>query len=492
MHSFLRCYNEFMNNGQGKQNMFQVDFIIPEYVQTVARILLKEGFQCYLVGGALRDVVMNIEPDDYDLATDALPEEMLGLFPKAVSTGIRFGTVTAIVRNDDGERHEVQVTTLRSEQQYVDGRWPAHVKFVSDIKEDLSRRDFRFNAMALDFGSADLDGSEEIKTWTIYDPFGGKKDLEDGVVSAVGDPIERFKEDGLRAYKACRMAAQLSFSIDPRTLKAIEKTLPVARKVSMERIRDEFMKTMKNSAKPSIGIELLRASGLLEIFMPELLETVDVEQKKFHAHDVYNHLLHTVDSAPAHIRLAALFHDIGKPRKAMPDGHFYGHDLEGEKMTRTIMKRMKFSKVEIERVVRLVKYHMFYYPVLDENASREEREKYEASKWTDAAVRRFIARVGEENIDDLFELRIADAASNPKTIFKPEEIELLQERISDVRAKDMALKVTDLAINGNDLRDLGIEDGPKMGEILKKLLDEVIEDPTLNEKEALKKRAANL
>lgn len=471
---------------------FSVEFAIPDYVQTVARILLKEGYACYLVGGALRDVVLSIEPDDYDLATDALPDAMLKIFPKSVSTGIRFGTVTVIVSDSLGGQHEVQVTTLRSEQQYTDGRWPSKVEFVTDLDEDLSRRDFTWNAMALDFSSAELDGENEVKSWGIYDPFGGKRDLTLKVVRAVGDPVERLTEDGLRSFKACRMAAQLGFEIHRDTFGAITRTLPVARKISMERVRDEFMKMMKNSPKPSIGIELMRTSGLLEIFMPELLDAYGVEQPKFHTYDVYEHLLRTVDAAPPDIRLAALFHDIAKPRKSMPDGHFYGHDIEGENMTRTIMKRMKFSKSDTEHTAKLVRHHMFYYPVLEEDASEKEVEQYEAKRWTDSAVRRFIARVGEEKIDDLFALRIADAAANPAASFQPEEIELLQERISEVRKKDMALKVNDLAVDGHDLMALGVEAGPEMGTILESLLKEVIEDPKLNERTTLLKIAKKI
>jgi poly(A) polymerase/tRNA nucleotidyltransferase (CCA-adding enzyme) len=200
---------------------------------------------------------------------------------------------------------------------------------------------------------------------------------------------------------------------------------------------------------------------------------------------VYRHLLRTVDVAPVDIRLAALFHDIGKPKKAMPDGHFYGHDIEGERMTRNIMKRMKFSKAEIERVSSLVRHHMFYYPTVEEDASKDEREEFEAKKWSDSAVRRFMARVGEENIDDLFALRIADATANPDGAWDPRELEELQEHISKVRQEDMALKVTDLKIDGNDLRELGVESGPQMGNILEKLLEVVIEDPTQNEKQIL-------
>jgi poly(A) polymerase/tRNA nucleotidyltransferase (CCA-adding enzyme) len=477
-----------VNPNSPNSDYFEVDFVLPEYVQTVARILTKEGFKCYLCGGALRDIVMDIEPDDYDLASDAKPKQLLKIFPKAVSVGAKFGTVIVVVREKDGyPTFEVEVTTFRSEEKYVGGRWPAKVEFVSEIYEDLKRRDFTFNAMACDLASAKLDGKEEVKTWKVYDPFNGRSDLKKGIVRAVGKPVERFEEDGLRAFRACRMASQLSFEIEPDTAEAIKETLPIASRVSMERVRDEFMKILKNSQKPSVGIDLMRRLGLLKIFMPELLEGVGVEQKIYHSTDVYHHLLRTVNMAPKDIRLAALFHDIGKPSKIMPNGHFYGHDIEGEKMVRNIMKRMKFSKAEIERTANLVRHHMFYYPTIDEEASEAEKEEFEAKKWSDAAVRRFMSRVGEENIDDLFALRIADATANPDGAWDPRELEQLQEHISKVRHQDMALKVTDLAINGKDLKDLGVKQGPEIGQILDKLLAMVIENPKLNEKEALTK-----
>lgn len=462
-----------------------VKFEIPDYVQKVARMLTKEGFVCYLVGGALRDVVLDIEPDDYDLATDATPDEMLKIFPKSVSTGARFGMVSAMVADLKGEIHEVQVTTFRSEEDYVDGRWPTKVTFIKDIDRDLGRRDFTFNAMALDLSGGNLDGANEEKEWEIYDPFGGLTDLGLKVVRAVGTPLERFKEDGLRAYKACRMASQLQFDIESETFKAIRESLPVAAQVSMERVRDEFIKMIMNSSKPSIGIELMRTTGLLELFLPEILEGYGVEQKLFHADDVYHHSLNTMDLAPDNIKLAALFHDIGKPRKDMHNGHFYGHDIEGAKITEEVMSRMRFPKSEIRRVSNLVKNHMFYFPYITEDTTPEEREKIKEKEWGDAAVRRFIARVGEENLEDLFALRIADATANPMTAFKPEEITQLQLRISEVRAKDMAIKLSDLRINGNDLVEMGIPKGPKVGEILNKLLEMVIDDPMLNSKEKL-------
>ena len=470
----------------------KITLTIPEYVQKVGRILLKEGYDAYLVGGALRDIAMGEKPHDYDLATNALPDEMLNMFPKAVSTGAKFGTVVALIQDKHRETHEVEVTTFRSEAEYVDGRWPERVDFVEDVDKDLGRRDFTFNAMALDLSQLKLEGSDEPKEGDIYDPYGGIKDIKNKLVKAVGTPIERFKEDGLRAFKACRMAAQLGFEIEKETLEAIKKSIPIASQISMERIRDEFMKMLLNSPKPSIGIELMRQTGLLAIFMPELLESVDVEQKLFHAHDVYWHALKTCDVAHDSVKLAALLHDIAKPRTDMGNGHFYGHDKMGSDLAEQIMKRMKFSQTEIKRVKILIENHMFHYPHIKENMTDQERENIEKHEWTDSAVRRFIQRVGEENIDDLFKLRLADAQSNPSTAFKPDEITVLQRRISEVRKQDMALKVTDLDITGQDLMDIEIKKGPKMGIILNELLDMVIEDPLLNTKDKLVEKAKEL
>lgn len=465
---------------------------MPNYVQKVGRILLKEGYECYLVGGAVRDIVLDKKPHDYDLATDALPDEMLNMFPKSVSTGAKFGTIIVLVQDEHGETYEVEVTTFRSEAEYIDGRWPSSVKFVDDIDKDLGRRDFTFNAMAIDLSQVDLDDGKEEKEVEIYDPFDGIGDIKKKTVRAVGTAIERFKEDGLRSFKACRMASQLGFTIESETFEAISKSLSVAASVSMERIRDEFMKMLLNSPKPSIGINLMRESGLLSIFMPELSEGYGVEQKLYHAHDVYTHSLKTCDVAEDSVKLAALLHDIAKPRTDMGNGHFYGHDRMGADMAGEIMKRMKFPNSEIERVKKLIVNHMFYYPHIEEGMSDEQKENIELHEWSDSAVRRFIQRVGEENIDDLFKLRMADAQSNPSTSFKPDEVTILQKRISQVRQEDMALKVTDLRITGEDLEALGIEKGPGMGIILKELLERVLDDPMLNTKEKLSEIAKQL
>jgi len=473
----------------------KVKIQIPEYVQKVSRMLSKEGFECYLVGGAVKDIVMESEPHDYDLATDALPDEMLNIFPKSVSVGAKFGTVMALVQDSKGETMEVEVTTFRSESDYVDGRWPTNVEFVKEIDKDLGRRDFTFNAMAIDLTNTEWDGEKDLKEVEIYDPFDGIKDIGLRKVRAVGTPLERFKEDGVRAFKACRLASQLNFDIDEETFKAIAECIPVAAQVSMERIRDEFMKMLLRSSKPSVGIDLMRKAGLLQLFMPELLEGLDVEQKLFHSDDVYWHNLRTCDVAHDSVKLAALLHDIAKPRTDMGNGHFYGHDAMGAQMAEEILRRMKFPQAEIKRVVLLIKNHMFYYPHMEEGMTEEEKNNIELHQWSDSAVRRFLQRVGVENIDELFKLRLADAQANPKTAFKPEEITLLQQRISTVLQQDMAFKVTDLKINGEDLVSIGIQRGPAVGKILKELLDMVLEDPMLNTKEKLienAKRLANI
>lgn len=468
----------------------KLKFTIPDYIQKIARILSKEGYEVYLVGGAIRDIAMGKTPNDYDLATNALPDEMLELFPKSVSTGAKFGTVIALVEDSKKENHDVEVTTFRSEEEYIDGRWPSKVEFVDEIYKDLGRRDFTINAMAIDLPLELLDSQEIERDWGVYDPFGGMEDIKLKLVRAVGTPIERFKEDGLRAFKACRLASQLEFEIERDTFEAIKECIPIAKQVSMERIRDEFMKLLLKSPKPSKGIDLMRESGLLQIFLPELLEGFGVEQKLYHVHDVYWHSLKTCDYAEDSVKLAALLHDIAKPRTDMGNGHFYGHDVMGVEMIETIMKRLRFSKTEIERVKTLVRNHMFYYPHSQQEG--KSNEDMQLSQWSDSAVRRFLNRVGEENVEDLFKLRIADATSNPNSPFNPEEITQLQKHISEVRAKDMALKVSDLDITGEDLKLIGVQAGPAMGKILNALLDIVIEDPLMNTKEKLLDEAKHM
>lgn len=458
---------------------------LPVFVLETAKSLIEEGFECYLVGGAVKDIVLGNTPHDYDLATDALPDEMLNIFPKSVATGAKFGTILALTPDEKGEIHEVEVTTFRSEAEYVDGRWPSNVEFVVDIDKDLGRRDFTFNAMAIDLSALDLDNSEDEQIVYIHDPFNGITDLNRKLVKAVGTPIERFKEDGLRAMRACRLASELEFDIEEGTYQAISKSIPVVEMVSMERIREEFMKLLLYSPKPSKGINLLKDTGLLGIFLPELLEAVGVEQILYHKYDVYEHSLRTCDVAEDSVKLVALLHDLGKVSTDSKDGHFYGHDSVSAQITQEVMERLKFPKEEIEKAKKLVKNHMFHYPHVRDEMDQEEKERIRLHEWSDAAVRRFLRRVGEENVDDLFRLRIADAVANPHSEFDPQEIAQLQAHISKVLKEDMALKVSDLKVTGDDLAQIGVPRGPEMGEILEKLLDLVIEDPLKNRKEIL-------
>lgn len=457
---------------------------IPGYILDISEKMQEAGYHAYLVGGSIRDVLLGKTPDDFDIATNAYPEEVMKIFPKSIPTGAKFGTITVVAEDEQGERFEVQVTTYRSEADYIGGRWPSKVEFSREIEDDLSRRDFTINALALNLQRFDEKNPpvEEL----IIDLFGGLNDLNNKIIKAVRDPFERFSEDGLRSVRACRFASQLNFNIESQTFEAIKETLHITKLVSIERFRDELMKILLKSPQPSKGLRLLKESGILEIFIPELLEGVDITQPKFHTDDVFEHSIKTVDAAEDSIKLAALFHDIGKPRTMSVDEagvHFYGHDVKGAEMTKEIMRRLKFPTAEIERIVSLVRWHMFYYPSADWRKNIDS-EKSKDLGWTDGAIRRLIQNVGgEDAMDDLMALRLADAASNPKNEFNPKELDALGERIAEVRAKEMALKVSDLDITGNDLKDnFSIESGPKMGEVLRFLLEKVIDDPALNKK----------
>ncbi len=455
---------------------------IPDYVFEVSKLLNDRGFKAFLVGGSVRDIIMFRKPKDYDVGTSANPEEILDIFPKAISTGAKFGSIIVLVQDKSGESHAVDVTTFRIEEKYINSRWPSVVKFTSDIEEDLSRRDFTMNAIAIDLSKIDKEGD------ILLDPFKGQKDIKNRLIRAVGVAKERFTEDALRALRACRFASVLGFELDGETKEAIKEVLTMIDNLSAERVRDEFLKILYDSPKPSVGLKLMKETGIMKIWIPELLEGVGVDQPIYHRYDVFEHTMRTVDIAEDSVKLAALFHDIAKPR-TKKGKHFYGHDVKGAKMTKEIMERLRFSKKEIDRVERLVRWHMFYFPYDEEDykkGKKKMRRRKHVGEWGDAAIRRFVRNVGgSESIDDLFKLRIADASSNPDNIFDNKEIELLQKRIGNVFKKDMALKVEDLDIDGNDLKNIGMKPGPGMGEILRDLLEVVIEDPVLNDKKKL-------
>jgi tRNA nucleotidyltransferase (CCA-adding enzyme) len=434
----------------------------PKGAVFVIEVLQNSGHKAYFVGGCVRDLMLKKKPLEWDITTDAAPIATQKLFKKVVPTGIEFGTVTVV--HDDGS---YEVTAFRADEKYSDGRHPDKVTFTKSLEDDLSRRDFTVNAMAYDPFSKEF-----------VDRFDGKGDIKRKLIKAVGDPEDRFNEDGLRPVRACRFAAKLDFKIEGKTLDAIGRTLNKVKMVAPERIHDELVK-MLDADKPSIGIEYMRGSGLLKAIMPELDACFGVDQPKpFHKYDVYRHSLYTCDAlsnGSYQLRLAGLLHDIAKPQcKELRPGTksgmtFYAHDEHGVKKAREIMTRMRFSNADIDYVENLIKNHMFNY----------------TSDWSDSAVRRFMIRVGVGNLEDLFALRVADLKAMDREIIQ-NNLPELKKRIARVIEEDNALNVKSLKIDGEDvMKALNIGPGPKVGEVLNELLERVLEDPTLNERDEL-------
>lgn len=445
----------------------------------ISKVLKENGFESYLVGGVVRDIVMYKkipEDSDLDLATSATPEEMIKVFSKHklkfIPTGIKHGTITVIYKNK-----EYQITTYRIDKEYLDLRHPSEVEFTKNIKEDLARRDFTINAMALD-----------ILTGEFIDEFGGIDDINRKIIRCVGDPDIRFSEDALRMLRACRFAAKLEFKIEEKTLEAIKKNSENITKISSERIRDELIKILL-AKRPSIGIEYMRETGLLKYILPELNNCYGVKQNIYHKYDVYYHSLCTCNIISDlteeindkkrlyRLKLAALLHDIAKPitkQEVIEDGQdystFYNHEVIGAGITKKIMKRLKFSNEDINYVARLVRHHMFYY----------------TDEWTDSAVRRFMRNVGLDLLDDLFILREADRLGSGKRKPGSISIQKLKARIIKIVEEENAISLKDLKVNGYDIMNtLNLKPGPIIGKILNTLLQMVIEDPSLNEKETL-------
>jgi len=438
-----------------------VDPILKE----IASIFNNNGKEIYLVGGAVRDKLMGKKIHDWDLATNALPEEVTVIVKRAggkvIPTGIKHGTVTALYK-----KHNTEITTFRTESTYSDGRRPDQVSFTSDIEEDLSRRDFTMNAIAL-----------RLPTGEIIDPFGGESDIKAGIIRCVGDANKRFSEDGLRPLRAVRFASQLGFKIEQNTFDAIGGALPVSKKVSWERVRDEIDKIL-SSALPSVGFRLMEKAGLLKLFLEELTVCRGIEQKGFHQFDVLDHSLYACDFAANNgysheVRLAALFHDIGKPavRQLGENGvyTFYRHEEFSASSCRKILGRLRYSNAVIDKVCHLIKEHMFLY----------------TEDWSDAAVRRFIARVGESNLNEIYNLRSSDTFGQRAIEPNYRMISQLVERVDKTLKSGRSFTIKDLTANGNDLMNIGIPGGKTLGIILKELLETVLDDPEQNTKEKL-------
>lgn len=450
------------------------DWNIPADVRALCARLRDAGYQAHLVGGGVRDMLLGRPPSDFDVATNAHPQQVMALFGSrfAIPTGLQHGTVTVLTEPPAAAgaappaRRHVEVTTFRGEGAYVDGRRPSTVTYVGSLEEDLSRRDFTMNAIGYD-PLADV----------LTDPFEGRLDLGRRRIRAVGDPEARFREDGLRPMRAVRQAAQLEFAIDPPTLNAIAPTLDVFRKVSAERVRDEMLKLLV-APRPSVGLELMRQTGLLGEVLPELLESVGVTQNRFHTHDVYGHTLAVVDatSGDAITRLGALLHDIGKPRARQPregapgEYSFFKHEYVGAEMSEAVCRRWKLSNADRERVVALVQHHMFFY----------------TPDWTDGTVRRFVRRVGPDVLPGLFALREGDVIGRGRNEDPESELGELRQRIAAVSADDAAMRVSDLAIDGRDvMRLLQLAPSRRVGVLLERLLERVLDDPSLNTPERL-------
>ncbi|MEK7151512.1 MAG: HD domain-containing protein [Patescibacteria group bacterium] len=445
-------------------------FKIPQEVRDVLSKLERAGHEAYIVGGSVRHLIMGEEPNDWDITTNAKPDQVQAIFPDSFYEN-KFGTVGVKVDTEDNALRVVEITTYRIESKYTDKRHPDELKFAEKLEDDLKRRDFTINALAMD-----LDGK-------IIDLFGGKDDIKNKIIRAVGDPNERFGEDALRMMRAIRFLAQLGFNIEKDTLEAIKKNHELMRMVSQERIRDEFIGII-NSSDADSGLEILRETGLLKFVLPELLEGVGVGQNKHHIYSVWEHNVRALKYAceknySLEVRLASLLHDVGKPRSKRGDGvdsTFYGHDVIGANMAARALDRLRFSQKQVEKIVKLVRFHLFYYNV---------------GEVTEASVRRLVANIGKENVEDLIKVREADRIGSGVPKAKPYKLRHLQFMIDKVARDPISSKM--LKINGGDImKILNIEPGPRVGMIMNTLMNEVLEDPNKNTKEHLEVRIQEL
>ncbi len=445
---------------------------IPKEVLQVADTLESAGFEAYLVGGCVRDLLLGKTPKDWDVTTNAVPDEIEKLFPETYCNN-DYGTVGVVNETEDERLKVVEVTPYRKESEYSDARRPDKVEFGVTLEEDLKRRDFTVNAFAF-----------RPKGEKLVDLFDGEEDLRKKRLKAVGNPDERFSEDALRMMRAVRLASELDFVIEAETMTSIAKNAILLNKISKERIRDEFLRII-DSNNPMQGVALLERLGLLLQFLPELKDAKGCEQGGIHAYDVFEHLLRSLQAAAdkgysTEMRLAALFHDIGKPatRRAgkKKEYTFYGHEVAGAKMTKVIMERLKMPKDVATKVEMLVRWHMFFA---------------DPDQITLSAVRRTIARVGQENIEDLLNLRVCDRVGTGRPKEQPFRFRKYKAMVDQALRDPISVKM--LKTNGGRIMEqTGEKPGKKLGFILHALLEEVLEDPSKNTEEYLDERVKTL
>ena len=458
---------------------------LPWEIPYILQQLEKSGFEAYVVGGAVRDTLLQKPTSDWDFTTNATPEQIQDIFPESFYEN-EFGTVGVarkhiweMEQKDSAELSEAEqdqvyeITTFRTESSYSDFRRPDSVEWGKTLQEDLSRRDFTVNALGLK-----AKGPDEFE---IIDPYNGQSDLKNRLLKTVGAAPDRFQEDALRMLRAVRFAAQLEMKIDPEIVIALQENADRIQHISWERIRDEFLKIICTDHVES-ALSLLATTGLLKHILPELLETKGIDQRGHHEFDVWTHSIRACQNCPSRdpiVRLATLVHDIAKPQtqEEIPDSEgeysFYNHEVIGARVARDIAYRFRLSKIDIQRVFILVRWHMFHYQ----------------PELTDSAIRRFIRRVGSENIPDMLALREGDrvGSGSKKTSWRLEE---MKQRIHDQLNQPM--KITDMVVKGEDVMEiLGIPPSRKVGEILAELFEEVFEDPEKNTREYLLNKLQN-
>lgn len=457
-------------------------FDIPSEVSHVTSGLEKAGFQAYLVGGCVRDLLIGRQPKDWDVTTDATPEQIQKTFPHTFYEN-SFGTVGVVFDEATDERLKViEVTPFRLESEYTDKRRPDAVSFSTKIEDDLKRRDFTINALALKIEKTAKNGGF---TGNITDLFEGENDLKEGIIRTVGDAHERLSEDALRIMRAIRIAAELGFAIEKDTLEALKTHSKLLEHIAKERVRDEFVRILMSDT-PMNALVLCRELGVIPFIAKDFEESYGVEQTQAHSYDVWEHLLRSMQHAadkkyPLEIRLAALFHDIGKPatRRFSRETNqytFYGHEVVGARMTEKALKNLNFPGKTVELVVKLVRWHMFFS---------------DTEQITLSAVRRMIANVGKEHIWDLMNVRICDRIGTGRPKESPYRLRKYKSMIEEALRDPISVGM--LKIDGKEIMETTkMPPGPKVGLILNALMEEVLEDPKLNTKEYLTERVAKL